>query len=80
MYEIRPSYPARMGRHASVYGAVVGKRFATQPEAFEFLAKEGWERDPFDTGEWQKDGPTRMCGSIGVSLVHYVRVERVQGR
>lgn len=63
--------------HANQGTDVVGNEFGTLQEAHDFLKDNGWDIDPLGSGEWCKNGPTRMCGLIGVSIVEYVQVEKV---
>lgn len=74
MYQIGASHPMLVGKYHDVYGPVVGKTFGMTTQAEGFLTDNGWQPDPFGTVEWVKDGPTSMCGQIGVSMVHYVKV------
>lgn len=74
MYQIGIGHPMLVNKYRDVYGPVMGKTFGTSAQAEKFLADNGWQPDPFGTGEWVKDGPTSMCGQIGVSMVHYVTI------
>lgn len=76
MFVIRTKYP-KQGQ------GVVGKAFETREEAEMLLDMRGWRPDmsgnkgPHGEPEYEKAGPTRMCGMLGVSLTEYVYIEEV---
>lgn len=72
MFVVRTKYP-RQG------SGVVGKAFDTEREAEMMLEMRGWRRDPHNRGphgerSWEKAGPTRMVGMIGVCMSEYVYI------
>lgn len=77
MFRVTTSHETIAERYPYIYDGVVGAEFPTLAQAQQFLSDEGWGHDPMGTGSWVKDGPRRMCGQIGVSLVHYVDIEEV---
>ena len=56
---------------------VVGKAFDTEREAEMLLEMRGWERSATNKGKWEKDGPTRMMGQVGICITEYVYIEEV---